>query len=73
MAPGFGFLPEAWARALVASGSVEILREKVGAADTRLCDPMAAGDDARQLVDVMRGLIKQVIDFPAPRCMVAGP
>ncbi|EHP43022.1 hypothetical protein OR16_10643 [Cupriavidus basilensis OR16] len=66
---GFAFMPEQWAQALAARGVLKILP------GSDALEPLHYAvqwrrDDARVLITAMRDMIKGVIDFQAPRCLV---
>lgn len=65
---GFTYMPQGWAEALQARGTLRILSR--GSALSPLTYTVQwRRDDARPLIVEMRELIKSVIDFPAPRCL----
>lgn len=66
---GFGFVPRQWADALVERGALRILP------DSDALEPLHYAvqwrrDDTRPLISAMRDIVRGVIDFKAPRCMV---
>ncbi|MNT17288.1 LysR substrate binding domain protein [compost metagenome] len=66
---GFAFMPRQWAEALEARGVLQILK-KGGALEPLHYVVQWRRDDARLLITEMRDVIKDVIEFQAPRCLV---
>lgn len=66
---GFAFMPKQWAEALEARGVLQILKQG-GALEPLHYVVQWRRDDARVLITEMREVIKNVIEFQAPRCLV---
>ena len=66
---GFGYMPRRWAEAMAQRGALRILR-RGGALPPLPYTIQWRRDDARPLINGMREIIKEVIDFPAPRGLV---
>lgn len=66
---GFTYMPQGWAEALQARGALRIL-SRGGALAPLTYTVQWRRDDARPLITEMREIIRSVIDFPAPRCLV---
>jgi len=63
---GFGYMPRRWAEAMARRGALRILR-RGGALPPLPYTIQWRRDDARPLINGMREIIKEVIEFPAPR------
>jgi DNA-binding transcriptional LysR family regulator len=66
---GFAFMPDRWAQSLVERGALKILPDR-NALEPLYYAVQWRRDDARVLIVAMRDIVKDVIEFPAPRCLV---
>lgn len=64
---GFGFMPQGWAELLRSNDALEIVEDAVPMRPLGYAFLWKRGD-IRPSVAEMRRLVKQVVDFPPPRC-----